>query len=253
MRRHVIVVGLAAGAMLAMGCSVHWGTRGDPAPAPIVSGDPAETAKAVDSLRSGTKFVDQLSFRTDVDISGQITTLSHTDNVKKRSQSTVASSGKVFNEVRMIDDDVYLKASILKGVGDVWLTLDPAKVPASFALSFAQGKNDPGGSARLIDAIVSARVSGSDITGTMDLTRVGTGNGISFKPPANGGFPETTRSQPFRATLDSESRLITFIILDEHDSSIASLRYSEFGIAVAVEAPAGAVPAPDGVYPQLGV
>lgn len=57
------------------------------------------------------------------------------------------------------------------------------------AVSFAPGLNDPGGVARLFNAIVSAQASGADVSGTIDLTRIGTGNGISFQAGPNGGFP----------------------------------------------------------------
>jgi hypothetical protein len=133
------------------------------------------------------------------------------------------------------------------------MVLDPAKIPADFAMSFAAGKNDPGGSARLINAIVSAEVSGAGITGTIDATRVGTGNGISFRPGPQGKFPDSARSTRFQATLDSQHRLTSFVIPSAPGGPSASLRYSEFGSAVTVSRPHGAVPAPEALYPQLGL
>jgi hypothetical protein len=253
MTPRIVATGLAVGIVLAMGCSVGWSTDSRPPPTPTVTIDLAETAKAIDLLRAGTEFVDQTSFRSDADIAGQIITLTHTDNVRRRANATISAYGKR-TEIRMIDNDVYMRTTMgLAGVGDGWMTLDPAKVPAGFAMSFAPPKNDPGGSARLINAIVSAQVSGVDITGTLDATRVGTGNGISFRPGPNGNFPAGAQALPFQATLDSQGRLLAFIIPASDVFPSASLRYSDFGSVVDVSPPRDAVPAPDALYPQLGL
>jgi hypothetical protein len=248
------MVCLAAGAVLTIGCAIGRPGGGERVAAPAVSVDSATTARTVDVLRAGTAFVDRTSFRADVDISGgQITTVSHVDNVRKRADATVTGSGVVV-ETRMIDDDVYLRTSAdWPGVGHDWMLLDSDKVPAGFALSFAPGKNDPGGAARLFNAIVSAQVSGTDITGTIDLTRVGAGNGISFRPGPEGKFPASVRNTEFNAALDSQSRLIRFMIPRGSSSPSAALRYGEFGVAVAVPRPQGAAPAPAALYAQLGL
>ncbi|MGS2619448.1 hypothetical protein ACVCAH_33795 [Micromonospora sp. LZ34] len=218
-----------------------------------VSADAATTAKAIDLLRAGTEFIDQTSFRVDVDIASQVTTLSHSDNVNKRTDATLSAFGRV-TEIRMIDNEVYMKTELdLPGVGHEWMSLDPARVPSDFALSFAPGKNDPGGSARLINAIVTARADGSHITGTIDVTRIGTGNGISFRPGPGVTLPDSARSHAFRATLDAEGRLISFLIPAASGLPNASLRYSDFGAATDVTRPRGAVAAPDALYPQLGL
>ncbi|MFC0031955.1 hypothetical protein ACFFMM_20775 [Micromonospora chaiyaphumensis] len=248
---------VSAGAILLLACVASARTGNGPAaPASTVSADAttgATTAEAIELLRSGTQFVDRTSFRADVDIASQVTTLSYVDNVHKRAVATVSASGQAV-EIRMIGDEVYLRSEVdLPGVGHEWLALDPARVPADFALSFAPGRNDPGGSARLIKAIVTARSAGSQIVGTIDLTRVGAGNGITFRAGPD-GFPDAARSNPFRATLDAEGRLVTFLIpAAVNGMPNASLRYSGFGAAVDVTRPQGAVAAPDALYPQLGL
>lgn len=263
MTRRRATATLIAAALLATGCSASPTSEGNPVATPAVSDTrsaPAEgngtaaPAGAVDLLRTGTAFIDHTSFRADVDIAGgQITTEAQVDNAGKRADATVSASGTVI-EIRMIDNDIYMKANAnLPGMGDGWLILDPAKVPAGFALSFAPGMNDPGGSARLINAIVSAQVSGLDVTGTIDLTKVGVGNGISFRPPPGGNFPDSARNQQFHATLDGQGRLVSFVIPVSNAGPSATLRYSEFGAAVTVSPPQGAVPAPDALYPQLGL
>ena len=247
------MAGIAAGILLLLGCSAGARTGNEPAPVPTVSADAATTAKAIDLLRAGTEFIDQTSFRVDVDIASQVTTLSHTDNVNKRADATVSAFGRV-TEIRMIDNEVYMKTDLdLPGVGHEWMTLDPARVPSDFALSFAPPKNDPGGSARLINAIVTARADGSQITGTIDVTRTGMGNGISFRPGPDGTFPDSARSHAFRATLDAEDRLVSFLIPAASGLPNASLRYSDFGAATDVMRPQGAIAAPDALYPQLGL
>ncbi|GAA1794589.1 hypothetical protein GCM10009682_15410 [Luedemannella flava] len=257
MRPRTTIIALILGALLVIGCSGN-GNSGNRAASttgaahPSVSVDPTATADAIELLRKGTTFVDETSFRTDVDIAGQIATMGHVDNLRKRADATITNNGATAAEIRMVDDDIYLKLAA-PGFGDAWLILDPAKVPAGFALSFERGRNDPGGSARLINAIVSARASGKEISGTLDASKVGTGNGISFKPPANGTFPESTKNQPFRATLDDQGRLVSFVIPRANDFPSASLRYSEFGIAVRVVRPSGAATAPEALYAQLGM
>ncbi|MEV5694933.1 hypothetical protein [Micromonospora globbae] len=254
------VAGLAAATLLLLACSVGATSGDEPVAAPTLGGgattastDAAATATAVERLRAGTAFVDRTSFRADVDIASQITTLSHTDNPHRRSVSTVSMGGRGI-EIRMIDDELYMRSDLdLQGVGHGWMVLDPARVPADFALTFAPGRNDPGGSARLIDAIVAARTDGPQITGTLDLTRVGSGNGISFRPGPDGTFPDGARSHTFHATLDAEGRLVSFLIPAANGIPNASLRYSDFGAAVDVVRPEGAVAAPEALYPQLGL
>ena len=250
MRRRALIGGVVLCAVLLTGCSVsvHVGYR--PAATPSVSIDAAATAEAIQLLKSGTTFVDQISFRVDADIADQITASTRTDNVHKRLDATVSADGKS-TEIRMIGTAVYMKTTMLAGVGNGWMSLDPTKVPTGFALSLAPGKNDPGGSARLINAIVSAQVVGTQITGTMDLTKVGTGNGISFRLPDD--IPASAYSTQFFAALDSQGRLVSFVIPGTAYSSAGSLRYSDFGAVVTVSAPQDAVPAPAALYPQLGL
>ncbi|MEW1584854.1 hypothetical protein AB0283_05335 [Micromonospora vinacea] len=255
MTRRATLAGISAGLLL-LGCSVGAPTEKQPAPrsAPVsaASADATTTAEAVGLLRAGTAFVNQTSYRSDVDIASQITSLSHTDNVHKRSTARVSAPAGVI-DIRMIDDDVYMKTGLFRGVGGGWMVLDPARVPSDFALSFAPGKNDFGGSGRLIDAIVTARSDGPEISGTIDATRVVAGNGISFRPGPGGVFPDGARRHAFRATLDTEGRLVSFLMPEASGLPNASLRYSDFGTTVTVVRPPGAVAAPDALYPQLGM
>ncbi|MFC3499399.1 hypothetical protein ACFOOK_00090 [Micromonospora krabiensis] len=237
-----------------LGCSVGVQSEGEPAaPAPTVSADITDTRNAIGVLRAGTAFINQTSFRADIDIASQVGGLSRVDNVNKRGMASLSSPGGVI-EIRMIDDDVYLKSGAeLPGVGHEWMALDPARVPTDFALSFEPGRNDPGGSARLINAIMSARADGTEISGVLDVNRVGVGNGISFRHAPGGTFPEAARNQPFRATLDAEGRLVRFLIPEANGLPGAAVRYSDFGVPVDVVRPEPAVPAPDALYPQLGL
>ncbi|SIN40946.1 hypothetical protein SAMN04489832_6638 [Micromonospora cremea] len=246
------MAGISAGILLLLCWSVGARTGNEPAPAPTISAEAAATASAIDLLWAGTEFIDQTSFRVDADIASQVITLSHTDNVNKRADATISAFGKVA-EIRMIDNEVYMKSNLdLPGVGHEWMTLDPARVPSNFAISFARGKNDPGGSARLINAIVTARADGSQITGTIDVTRIDAGNGINLRPGPDGTFSDSARSHAFSATLDAEGRLVIFLMPAADGLPSASLRYSDFGAAIDVVRPQGAVVAPDALYPQLG-
>ncbi|MFG1834507.1 hypothetical protein [Micromonospora chersina] len=253
MTRRATVAAISAVTLLLLGCSAGARTADRPAPAPTTAdATTTTTTTATELLRSGTEFVDRTSFRSDVDIAGQLTTLTHTDNVNKRADSTIAAFGRV-TEIRMIDNEVYLKTELdLPGAGREWMKLDPARVPSDFALSFAPGRNDPGGSARLINAIVSACADGPHITGTIDLTRVGAGNGITVRPGPD-GFPDSARRTAFSAMLDADGRLVGFSIAAADGMPSATLRYSDFGAPVDVVRPQGAVAAPDALYPQLGL
>ncbi|WP_433261408.1 hypothetical protein ACQPWR_19975 [Micromonospora vinacea] len=255
MTRRATLAGISAGLLL-LGCSVGAPTESEPKPesAPVsaASTDTTTTAEAVGLLRGGTAFVNQTSYRSDVDIASQITSLSHTDNVHKRLTAKVTTPGGII-EIRMIDDEVYMKAGLLRGVPDGWMVLDPARMPSDFALSFAPGKNDFGGSGRLIDAIVTARADGPEISGTLDASRIRAGNGISFRPNPGAVFPDGPRRHAFRASLDTEGRLVSFLMPQANGLPSASLRYSDFGATVTVARPPGAIPAPDALYPQLGL
>ncbi|SCL51789.1 hypothetical protein GA0070603_1267 [Micromonospora chersina] len=243
---------MSAVTLLLLGWSLGARVGDEPDRAPTVGADAATTTKATDLLRSGTAFIDQTSFRVDADIASQVTTVAHADNINKRADTTISALGRVV-EIRMIDDEVYLKTDMdLPGVGHEWMRLDPARVPADFAVSFAPGRNDPGGSARLINAIVTARADGPHVTGTIDLTRVGAGTGINFRAGPD-GFPDGARSNAFSATLDADGRLVSFAIPAANGMPDATLRYSDFGAPVSVARPQGAVAAPDALYPQLGL
>lgn len=256
MTRRATLAGISAGLLL-LGCSVGAPTENEAktasAPMSAASADATTTAEAIGLLRGGTAFVNQTSYRSDVDIASQITTLSHTDNVHKRLNAKISAPGGVI-EIRMIDDEVYMKTGLpMPGVGDGWMALDPARMPSDFGLSFAPGRNDSGGSGRLIDAIVTARADGPQISGTLDATRIGAGNGISFRPGPGAVFPDSARSHAFRASLDTEGRLVSFLMPEASGLPNASLRYSDFGTTVTVARPAGVVAAPDALYPQLGM
>ena len=247
--RPVIGVALAS-ALLATACTT---TSAPTDSRPVTSAAADTTAAAIERLKAGTAFVDQISFLADVVIGeGQVTTKTRTDNVNKRATSIIATTGLTV-EIRMIDDDVYMLAANLPGALEGWMTLDPAKIPAGFAVSFERGKNDPGGSARLFNAITSAHSFGTEISGTIDIVTLGTGNGISFRANPGAEFPDSVRSQKFRATLDGHGRLVTFAIPGSQGVPSATLRYGEFGVPVEVSPPRQAEPAPEALYPQMGL
>jgi hypothetical protein len=233
-------------AILTVGCSTGQSTDGRP-PSPPATSPTATPATAVDRLEAGIAFIDQTSFRTDLAIGESMAATSHTDNTNKRAAATLsAPGGKV--EIRAVGDDLYMMAGgVLPGMPKGWMVVDPAKVPAAFELSFAQGRVDPGGSARLVDAITSAQATGSEVSGTIDIGKIGVGNGLSFP-----GMRAGEVQGQFQATLDSRGRLTSFAIHGEGVPS-GSVRYSDFGVPVTVSPPQGAVPAPQSLYPLLGV
>jgi hypothetical protein len=85
---------MAMTAVLAIGCSIGRAGDGDRDPAPAANNDAAGAARAIDLLKAGTAFIDQTSFRADVDIAGgQLTIVARADNVKKRADSVVSTFG----------------------------------------------------------------------------------------------------------------------------------------------------------------
>ncbi|MGN9914201.1 hypothetical protein ACTMTJ_42405 [Phytohabitans sp. LJ34] len=244
---HKVTATVLVSAVLAAGCSSGQSTDGRPPSSPATS-PTATPATAVDLLKSGLTFIDQVSFRADMAIGESIAATSRTDNANKRATATLSAPGGKKLEIRAVGDDLYMMAAgVLPDMPKGWMVVDPAKVPAAFGLSFAQGSVDPGGSARLVNAVTSARATGSDISGTIDIGKIGVGNGMSFP----GVRPGEVQGQ-FQATLDDQGRLTSFAIHGEGVPS-GSVRYSEFGTPVAVSAPQGAVPAPESLYPLLGV
>jgi hypothetical protein len=232
-------------AVLTAGCSTGPSTDGRP-PSPPATSPTATPATAVDLLKAGTAFIDQISFRTDLAIGESSSATSHTDNAKKRSATLLGPEGK--SEIRAVDDDLYiLSGGGLRGMPEGWMIADPAKVPAAFEFSFAHGRVDPGGSARLINAIISAQATGTNVSGTIDIGKIGVGNGISYP----GASPGEVQGQ-FQATLDGQGRLTSFTVRID-DGAADSVRYSEFGTPVTVSRPEGAIPAPDTLYPLLGL
>ncbi|GHJ43887.1 hypothetical protein Cs7R123_12290 [Catellatospora sp. TT07R-123] len=245
----MLLASAAAGAVLLAGCAAPWNRGAQPEPAPVSTEDATATSEALALLRLGNNFV-ETRFRTDLDVGGLVTTVAWTDNPRRRFEATLKASGRVI-ELRGVGDAVFLKpGGAVPGVADGWYRLDPARVPRNFAIDFTPGHNDPGGSDRLIDAIVSAQVSGRVISGTIDLAKIGVGIGISIPTP-DGGFPERAHHQLFDATLDDRGYLIRFE-LPISDSADAVLQYGDFGTPVDVEAPPGAPSAPEALYALLG-
>jgi hypothetical protein len=220
------------------------------APPTSASGDPAQR------LRASIAFPDEASFRCDVDVFGRVTARTLMDSPHRRSVSTLGPITSPVVELRLVDDDVYLKAareSGLPGAGDTWLQLDPTRVPASLDGGFEPGKNDPGGAARLIAAVNTVEATPEGFRGTINLNKIGTGNGLSFKPEQTVVFGETATKMPYEVTIDGAGRMTSFVITVAYQGQTmtASVRYSDFGQPVSVERPSGAVTAPDAIYAHL--
>jgi len=252
----ISMVGLI-GSMVAAGCSPE-PKRAPTAVAPGLSSAPAAT-DPMETLRAGLTFPDSVSFRSDVDVFGQLSIVSRMDSPRRRAASMLKISGQTLFEVRLIDDSVYLRAapeSDLPGAGDDWLELDPERVPAGFKVGFETGQNDPGGTSRLIEAITSARPTAAGVEGTLDLTQVGTGTGVALSPEQAAGLGPAGRNAPFEVAFDTEGRITSFVVTIKAGDQVAAikLRYGAFGEAVTVARPAAGdvVPAPEEIYGRLG-
>ncbi|MBV1853929.1 hypothetical protein [Catellatospora tritici] len=252
MRSRIVLTSAVAGAVLLAGCSFGWRTGEQAGPAPATTEGAVATAEAVAKLRLGNNFT-EMSFRMNLDLGDRMTAVAWMDNPRKRFESSLKASGGV-TELRVIDDACYLNlgtGATSNGEPIGWFRLDLERIPADFRIDFTPGHNDPGGSDRLIDAIVSAQISGTEIGGTIDLAKIGVGSGVSVPPPKDGQWPEEAHRQPFTASLDDRGYLVRFAL--SVNGADVLLRYGDFFTPVQVEPPPGAIPAPDPLYSLLGV
>ena len=247
---------LALSALVVLtGCSfdepVHLGSTA----APSTSVSATATQQAIGLLRASTTFIDQTSFLCSVQNWREPDEFFKSTNMDRVHQNADIHTTFAYRstEARMIGPAIYLKTGPNRpGAGEGWMTLDPHKIPADILPSFSPGNDDPCGSARLINAIVTAKLSehivgGTLIDGTIDMTKIGAGIGITGLPDA---FPDSVHHQRFVAEIDDQGRLDSFVIpaglIPETE-----VRYGSLGLPVTVPEPPHPTPAPDALYQQL--
>ncbi|MGX6606278.1 hypothetical protein ACWKSP_29760 [Micromonosporaceae bacterium Da 78-11] len=163
-----------------------------------------------------------------------------TKNRKMELNSTLGSDGAMI--MRQVGDALYVKldGSLGSAIGATpgkWMHIDAGDVTESSALNLSH--NDPQAVANLLAAGTTVEKTGDHaFAGIVDMTKAKTANAASLKV-----LGDKAKAVPFTATTDDEGRL-TDLTIDM--SSVAAgagsvkMAYSDFGVAVPVEAPPAA-------------
>ncbi|GAA2381129.1 hypothetical protein [Dactylosporangium salmoneum] len=132
--------------------------------------------------------------------------------------------------------------------GNTWYRVDPQRVTKPGALGLSAIK-DPTEVQALMAAAHDVTRDGQMYRGTVDMTRV-----VAWGPVNVGQvrqLGEAARAIPFEATVDGSGRLTSVRVRIPDDTVEAT--YSDFGVPVSVQEPAGAEPLPDHLYGMLGL
>ncbi|WP_432992282.1 hypothetical protein [Dactylosporangium sp. CA-233914] len=132
-----------------------------------------------------------------------------------------------------------------------WLHLDPAKLKDPTGLGF-QDVKDPARIQQVAPALTATeKTADGKIKGTLDLGRI-SGEVLYLDPTDVTALGDKAKTVPFQATLDGSGRLtgLAFEIPGTDGDAPAPVTYtfSDWGKAVTVEKPAGAIEADQAVY-----
>ncbi|BCJ54062.1 hypothetical protein Asp14428_55370 [Actinoplanes sp. NBRC 14428] len=127
--------------------------------------------------------------------------------------------------------------------GKHWLRTDMSKLKSK-DLQFSIDNPDISGVGTLFDGVVTAQRSGSVITGTLDVTKVGDDTQLFSKSTFEGADATQAKAVPYEATLDGEGRL-TKLVLDlpktkDAPAGKGTVEISGYGAATKQEPPAAA-------------
>jgi hypothetical protein len=177
--------------------------------------------------------------------------------------SDQASGVTIKVDALLVGADMYLKMDFgslgagipgLGELGDKWMRVDAAKVPAG-GIGLKPGA-DTVAPDSIVKGVASAeRVSDTEITGTIDLAK--------SAPPGVAAadleqLPAANRIVPFTATLDGQGRLAKVVIkmpaVAQFPASDLTTTFADYGTTVDIAKPPAAdvVPAPDMIYQFLG-
>jgi len=245
-------------AALLSGCS---GDEKKPS-APVT---PSADSAALTALSHSADHLDTTSFAVDVVSGKSLNIKARMDSPKQLGELVMNAAAKeqtLKMVTRLIGSDVFVRIEgvQLPGVdARNWMKVDPSKISSGFQVGFAPGQNDPGGSSRMIKAINTAEaLPDGRYKGTIDLTKAGTGTGLSFSSADISGLGAGASAVPFLASLDQQGRL-TSLQLDlpavtNGKAAFIDVTYSAFGQAFKVDTPppAAVVTPPDSIYQFFG-
>ncbi|GGQ39318.1 hypothetical protein [Couchioplanes azureus] len=238
----VVAVGVALGLT---GCGPE-----DTAKTPTGAAGATAAAQAASQLdpkadlaAAAKKLADQ-SMKIDMDMSGQMS-MSGVADTKARLAKVSMSMGALGGdkiEMRMIKDDLYLKAGSLgamlggKGGGKTWMHIDAAKLSEGSSFNLSPNGDDPAGTQAMISALTEVeRVGDTGFQGTLDLSK-----SPRFKKGAMAGLGDKLTKIPFTAKKDGEGRLVEMTLdMSGLGAGAGKMKttYHDFGTPVSVEAP----------------
>jgi hypothetical protein len=201
--------------------------------APAASDAASELAAAAQKLNDDT-----VTARLE---STGLTSTSKVDPKANKADATMkitASTGSADFAVRAVGEDVYIQADGLPNVQPgKWLHIDGTKAAGTSFDIIPDG--DAAGARKFVDTVAEVTESSpGTYRGTLDLTKVPAGNGVSVST-----LGDKAKAVPFTAAVDDQGRLTTLTIdMSSINPQLGTLKttYSGFGEPVTVEAPAAA-------------
>jgi hypothetical protein len=164
--------------------------------------------------------------------------ISDTPHHKMQLSMDMGSSGTM--EMRQVGNDLYveldksLAGAMGTGAGK-WMHIDISKVSKNSALN--PENNDPSNAGKLLAASTQVEKTGDhQFKGTIDLTKSPTANAAQLKV-----LGDKAKAVPFTAATDDQGRLTKLTVDMKAIAPTAgelTTEYSDFGVAVSVEAPA---------------
>ncbi|GAA3204419.1 hypothetical protein ACFO1B_42375 [Dactylosporangium siamense] len=133
-----------------------------------------------------------------------------------------------------------------------WVHLDPAKLKEGSVAFGVEDVKDPAGIKALVGAMTATeKTADGTIKGTLDLAKIEDVL-LYVDPTVVMDVPDKVKALPFQAKLDSSGRLagLTFEVpgTDGDPATPVAYAFTDWGKAVAVEKPAGAIEATDEIY-----
>jgi hypothetical protein len=240
------------------GCTANADAQPSASPTAAVVDSPA----AHDALKQATAFLTTTSYETYLNMGPTVSAAGYMDLKGKQAQlATVLTSGDTTTtvQIRLVGGGTYLKidGQNAAGLGDKWAKLDPKKLTAGSMMDFTDGHNDPSGGARVLAAVVTVAQTPTGFRGTVDLTKIGKGPGISLRPQQLAALDNSGASVPFTANIDAQGHLVQLrlTLTAGQENLPIQIKYSAFGQQTIVEQPTGTavIAAPASLYTDLGL
>jgi hypothetical protein len=247
---------LAALALGATGCGTESAQSGQWVPAPT-------PANAKESLAQAAKRTAGTSAKVDIQEGPTMALVGLLDGSGKRARFTLTSTDEELPmkaDLLLLGTDLYLKTDALAPIGIdpvKWTHFDLKRAPSGSVFTFTVDDFDPAHTVQLLNAAGTVqRVGDRGYKGTIDLTKVPDASSLSEQQLTALGAK--AKSVPFRATVDSQGRLVTLDIdlpaAGSEPAQKVTTAYTDFGTPVEVTKPGAdeVTEAQEGAYTVLG-